>query len=140
MQNSKKGDFNITIKEHSSPQWRVIHLPYPRETQEYSCIGIRWTHYGKIKLPMVFIYKKTLEKREPTVNYDLLCQQIEDLLNSDEAQGYDLFSINTTFSGVSAMTSFPTRPQHQFLKRRIPEKLLQGKEALIIILKRQELQ
>ena len=89
MQNSKiDGSSDIVENVSSLLPWRVVHLPYPRETQEYSCLSIRWVSCGKIKIPKIFIQKKTLEKREASVNYDLLCRHIESFLNN-EAQGYD---------------------------------------------------
>ena len=138
MRNSKIDDSNGIVENVSSLlPWRVVHLPYPRETQEYSRLSIRWVQYRKIKIPKIFIQKKTLEKQEASVNYDLLCGHIESFLNS-EAQGYDLFSINSTHSGLFSMTQAPVHAHHPFLRKRIPSSTLQGKEVLIIVLKRKE--
>lgn len=133
---SKSQSIFVTEDTLSSLQWRVIHLPYPRETQEHSCLGITWILWKKIKIPKFFIQKKRLEKQTASVNHDLLCQQIENLLNSEETQEYDLFSISTTYSGSFSISQAPIHPHHQFLKRRSPTGMLLGKEALIVILKR----
>lgn len=139
MKNSKVGDSHDAIKQTSSLlPWRVIHLPYPRETEKYSSLKLKWIPCWKIKLPKIFIQKKTLEKQGLSVNYDLLCQQIESVLNRQAAEGYKLISIHSTHSGSYSVTSVPKQPHYHFLKTRAPSHHLQGKEALILILKQKK--
>jgi hypothetical protein len=135
MRNSKLTD----LKSESTlplPLWRVIHLAYPRATQEYSYLALRWVNYRKIKLPQVFIGKKTLEKREATVNYDLLCERMEALLNSQAANGYELFSMSSTNSGLLSISHTPTRSQHPFSRKRLPNATAEGAETLMLIFKK----
>lgn len=126
------------IKE-TSPlplEWRVICLPYPRETQEQSCIGVKWFLWKNMKLPRFFIQKKRLEKPGAAVNHDLLCQQIETFLNSDKMKGYDLFSLSSTFSGHAPMTFAPRHPYQQLMRPHASHHTSGTKEALVIVLKR----
>ncbi len=128
---------NFIIK--NSPvllEWRVVHLPYPRETQEQSYIGVKWFLWKGIKLPKFFIQKRTLEKPGAAVNHDLLCQQIESFLNSDEMKGYDLFSISSTYSGHPATTPTPKHPYQQLMMARSHNNASKTKEVLVIILKK----
>ncbi|HLB34182.1 MAG: hypothetical protein A3F67_00595 [Verrucomicrobia bacterium RIFCSPHIGHO2_12_FULL_41_10] len=136
MHNPELVDSEIIIEETGTLPWRVIHLPYPREKQEYSSLGIRWMCYGKIKLPKIFIQRQTLEKQGASVNYDLLCQELESLLQENEKQGYELFSITPSHSGQFSTTKIPTSSQHYFLRKNSPNSFIQAKEALIIVLKR----
>ena len=117
-------------------EWRVVHFSYPRETQEQSYIGIKWFLWKGIKLPKFFIQKRTLEKLGAAVNHDLLCQQIEAFLNSDEMKGYDLFSISSTYSGHAPATPTPKHPYQQLMMARSPNISSRTKEVLVIILKR----
>ncbi|MFZ4115099.1 MAG: hypothetical protein ACOYK6_00070 [Chthoniobacterales bacterium] len=116
--------------------WRVVHLPYPRETTEYSYVHVQWIDYWKIKLPRVSLQKRTLEKPGLSVNYDLLCQQLEYILNREEAEGYKLSSIYPTHSGFYSVSTVQKRPHHQFLKTATPSHHLQAKEALILVFKK----
>lgn len=125
--------------ENLTPPWRVVHLSYPRTTQEYPCIVLRWVSFWKIKCPLVFIEKKTLEKRETSVNYDLLCKRIESLLNKQEANGYELFSLSSTNSGLLSISHTPARPQHPFSKKRIPNATAQGEEMIVLIFRKKKL-
>lgn len=129
-----------SIKEHSPAllNWRVICLPYPRETNEQSCIGVKWFLWKSIKLPKFFIQKRTLEKPGAAVNHDLLCQQIESFLNSDEMKGYDLFSISSTYSGHTPTPPTPKHPYQQLMKSRFLHDSSGTKEVLMIVLKRKE--
>jgi hypothetical protein len=117
-------------------RWRVIHLPYPRETIEYSYFKWRWVDRWKIKLPRISLQKKTVEKPGLSLNYDLLCQQLQFILNREEAEGYKLTSIYPTHSGFYSVSAVQKRPHHQFLKTATPSHHLQGKEALILVLKK----
>ena len=137
MRNSKLTDLKgEPMTALPSPLWRVIHLAYPRTTQEYSYVALRWVNYGKIKLPQVFIRRKTLEKREASVNYDLLCERMEALLNSEEANGYELFSMSSTNSGLLSISHTPTRSQHPFSRKRLPNATAEGAETLVLIFKK----
>lgn len=126
-----------SIDAFSGPLWRVVHLAYPRTTQEYSCLALRWVSFWKIKLPQVFLQRKTLEKREASVNYDLLCEQLESILNSEEAKGYEFFSMNATHSGLFSIShSAIRRPQNPFLRKQLFNALGQGEEALVLVFKK----
>ena len=126
----------ITEEISSSLEWRVIHLRYPRETQTYSALQIKWVAYGNIKLPKFFFQQKTLEKQEARVNYDLLCCKIETLLNKHSTEGYELFSMNSTHSGFFSTAQGPTRPQHHFLKSPVTKNSVRGDEVLIFIFRK----
>lgn len=140
MQNSMLTDLKNKPEERSSlPLWRVVYLAYPRLTQEYSCFALRWVSFWRIKFPLFFVEKKTLEKREASVNYDLLCERMESLLNAEEENGYEFFSMNSSNSGLFSISHTPTRPQHPFVRNRLPNATAQGQEALVLIFKRKTL-
>lgn len=136
MQHSTAIDSKNNTIENLSPIWRVVHLTYPRTKQECSCLAVRWVNFWKIKWPRFFLQRKTLEKREASVNYDLLCEQLESLLNSEELSGYELFSMNATHSGLFSISHSPTRPKNPFLQRQILNALGQGEEALVLVFKK----
>lgn len=137
MKNVNVGDSHQAIKQtRSLLPWRVLYLSYPRETAEYSSLGVRWTSYGKIKLPTFFIQKRKLEKPTQRVNYDLLCEELEATLNAQEAEGYALNSMHPTHSGSYAVSTTPKQPHAHFLRTRPPSHRLQGEEALILIFKK----
>ena len=138
MRNSELGDSEMIIKETEALPWKVIHLPYPREKQEYTTPRLRWISYGKIKLPKIYMQRQTLEKQGASVNYDLLCQKLEALLAEQYQQGYDVFSIIPSHSGQFSTLKVPNSPSHSFLGNRRPSSLIQGKEALIIVLQKKE--
>lgn len=139
MKNVTVSDTHESIKQTPSLQpWRVIHLPYPPEAVEYSQIKLRWVNLGKIKFPSISIQKKSIEKQGPSVNYDLLCSQLESILNREDAVGYELRSLYPTHSGSYSVTATHKQPHHQFLKKQIPSHHLQGKEALLLIFKKKE--
>ncbi|MBX9743333.1 MAG: hypothetical protein K2W99_07350 [Chthoniobacterales bacterium] len=137
MRNSKVIDSNsATVDNPPVPLWHVVHLAYPRTMQQYSCIALRWVSFWRIKLPQVFIQRKTLEKREASVNYDLLCEQLESLLNREATNGYELFSMNATHSGLFSISHSPTRSQNPFLRKHLLNAIGKGEEALVLVFKR----
>ncbi|MDH4469367.1 MAG: hypothetical protein QE493_00130 [Verrucomicrobiae bacterium] len=131
------GNSHDPIKQTSSLlPWRVMHLPYPPETVGYSHLQLRWVSCKKIKLPWITIHKREIDKPGPSVNYDLLCSQLESILNQEEASGYELQSLYPTHSGSYSVTTTQKRPHHQFLKTQTPSHYLHSKEALLLIFKK----
>ena len=118
--------------EISELQWQVIHLRYPRETEIVSSLKIKWVVFGKLKVPKIFFQQKRVEKQEASVNYDLLCSQMESLLNDYTIKGYELFSMTSTHSGFSSIVSTTPRPQSRFFKAAAPKSSLRGEEALLL--------
>ncbi|MBX9577270.1 MAG: hypothetical protein K2W97_02200 [Chthoniobacterales bacterium] len=122
--------------EISGLQWQVIHLRYPRETEIVSSLKIKWVVFGKIKVPKIFFQQKRVEKQEASVNYDLLCSQMESFLNDYSTKGYELFSMTSTHSGFSSIVQTTPRPQSRFFKATAPKSSLHAEEALVLIFKR----
>ncbi len=132
----------ITVSDSKDPSkqtssslstWRVLSLPYPRERVECSYLHIAWVNYWKIKLPHFSLKKRSLEKPGPSVDYDLLCQELESILSREEKEGYELVSIHPTHAGSYSVHTIPKRPNHQFLRTVAPSHQLQSKEALLLI-------
>lgn len=137
MKNFESSEAEAIIKEIPSLEWQVIHLRYPRETETISSLQIKWVAFSKkIKLPKIFFQQKNIEKQEATVNYDLLCSQMESILNNYAKKGYELFSITSTHSGLSSIVSTATRPQPHFLKLPAAKTTLRGEEAFVLVFKK----
>ena len=140
MKNVNVGNDHDPIKQTSSlSPWRVLYLPYPPETVESTHIQVEWTPHskiGKIKLPRISLKKKSAAKQGSSVNYDLLCRELERILNKEEAEGYELISMQPTHSGSYCVTTIAKPPYANFLKVKTPSHHLQGKEALMLIFKK----
>ncbi len=136
MKDVESNEVETIIKEVPSLEWQVIHLQYPKETETVSSLQIKWIGFGKIKIPKIFFHQKRVEKQEASVNYDLLCSQMESLLNEHAEKGYELFSMTSTYSGFSAITSTTPRQQPHFLKVPAPKTALRGAETIILVFRR----
>lgn len=137
MQDSEFSEAEMIIKEIPlSLEWQVIHLRYPRETEIVSSLKIKWVVFGKLKVPKIFFQQKRVEKQEASVNYDLLCSQMESLLNDYTMKGYELFSMTSTHSGFSSIVQTTPRPQSRFFKTPAAKSSLHAEEALILIFKK----
>ncbi len=137
MQDSEFSEAEIIIKEIPlSLEWQVVHLRYPRETEIVSSLQIKWVVFGKLKVPSLFFQQKTIERQDASVNYDLLCSQMESLLNDYTVKGYELFSMTSTHSGFSSIIQTTPRPQSRFFKAPAPKSSLHAEEALILIFKK----
>jgi hypothetical protein len=118
--------------------WEVIHLRYPRQKKTSSSLQIEWVVFGKLKLPKLLFQQKRVASQEASINYDLLCSQIEFLLNHYHQQGYDLFSMTSTASGFSSMTQLPTQRPSYLFKPHAPKSILCSEEVLILLFKKKE--
>lgn len=137
MQDSELNEAEIVIKENSlSLKWQVVHLRYPRETESVSSLQLKWVVFGKLKVPKLFLQQKRIQRQDASVNYDLLCSQMESLLNEYTLKGYELFSITSTHSGFSSIIQAPPRPQSRFFKAQAAKSSLHAEEALIFIFKK----
>ena len=137
MHDSEFSEAEIIIKEiPRSLEWQVIHLRYPRVMETCSSLKIKWVVFGKIKMPKIFFQRKRVEKPDASVNYDLLCSQMESLLNSYAMKGYDLFSTTSTHSGFSSIVQTAPRPQPHFIKAPATKSALRAEEAVILVFKK----
>lgn len=136
MRDIESHEREMIIKKNPSLEWEVIHLPYPRETEIISSLQLKWVALGKIKVPKLFFQQKRVEKQDASVNYDLLCSQMESLLNHYTQKGYELFSMTPTHSGFSSVISTAPRPQPHFFKVPAAKTALQGEEAFVLVFRK----
>jgi hypothetical protein len=137
MQNSELTKDETIIRNNTlSLEWKVVYVRYPRETEAVSKLKIKWLVFGKLRVPKIFFQQKRVESQEASVNYDLLCCDIESHLNDYSAKGYELFSIISTHSGFSSIVQTAPRPQPYFLKTPAAKTSLRAEEALMLIFRK----
>lgn len=139
MELSELSEATALIKQPPASEWQVVHLRYPRETEIVSSLKIKWVVFGKLKVPKFFFQQKRVEKQEASVNYDLLCSQMESLLNDYAAKGYELFFTTSTHSGFSAIVSTSPRPQSHLFKPAAAKTSLRAEEALVLIFRKRSI-